>query len=175
MTVSAHLTPEPERRLWLILESVRHSAEESDRKLAALTAFAAVELALLASVGGFSVVESISLGLTLPLGVLGVSPLHRLPAFVGAFEGPKKRPSVDDSLVSPDDISKYALGDLILRMDRYLGGGITSTQYFEDIVAQILQYARLAVRKRRVLGAACLLVGLAQLALLARLMGFRLP
>ncbi len=47
MSVSAHLTPEPERRLWLMLENARHEAEGAERKAAALAAFAAAELAFL--------------------------------------------------------------------------------------------------------------------------------
>ncbi|MDP2332052.1 MAG: hypothetical protein Q8M19_15300, partial [Reyranella sp.] len=47
MSVSAHLTPEPERRLWLILESMRHEVDSADARIAGLTAFAAAELAFI--------------------------------------------------------------------------------------------------------------------------------
>ncbi|HAU90645.1 MAG TPA: hypothetical protein DCW72_10690, partial [Elusimicrobia bacterium] len=47
MSVSSHLNPEPERRLWIIHEKVRLAADRTDLKLAALAVFAALELALL--------------------------------------------------------------------------------------------------------------------------------
>ena len=44
---------------------------------------------------------------------------------------------------------EYAHGELIYRLDKYLGGGITATPYHEDLVGQIVIHARIAVRKQR--------------------------
>jgi len=164
MSVSSHLTPEPERRLWLILESARHAAESADLKIGALTVFAAAEffflnlpparLALAAAVG---------------IGVFAFSPISGKPRWHPFHTGPGDKPRSADNLVSVDDLAKYSHGELIARLDWYLGGGITATQYYEDIVGQIVIAARLATRKGRLFRFCCVLVGLAQLGLLAQI------
>lgn len=172
MSVSSHLTPEPERRLWLILESMRHSVESTDVKIAALTAFAAAEAAFLkagAPSGTLAHLTLLSLSAALPLGVFAFSPLARTPVRLPVIDPPKDKPSIDDCLISADDLTKYPLGELIHRMDKYLGGGITATQYYEDLVSQIVGHARLAARKQHLFRAACMLVILGQLGLLGQL------
>ncbi len=166
MSVSAHLTPEPERRLWLILESVRHEVDAADIRVAALTALAVAELALLRPEPG-----PVAFGLTaaLPLGLFAFAPLRRLPKWLQFLEPHRDKMRSDDSLILVDDLVKYSHGDLIFRLDKYLGGGITATPYYEDIVGQIVENARVAWRKQRLLRAACVLVGLSQLGLLVRL------
>ena len=172
MSVSSHLTPEPERRLWAILDSLRASVSSADRQLLSLTVFSALELLLLKqglSTGFCGRLGSLALALAAPFGLFAFAPLARLPAGLGFLEAAKGKQSVDDSFITPDDLVKYAHGELILKMDRYLGGGITATQYHEDLVAEIGAQARLAARKRRLLLIQCGLAGLGQLALLSLL------
>ena len=47
MSVSSHLNPEPERRLWILHGNMRHAVEWTDIKLGALAVFAAAQMALL--------------------------------------------------------------------------------------------------------------------------------
>lgn len=147
MSVSSHLTPEPERRLWLILEQVRGEAERAEWKLAALAALAAAEIHLgaAASAGRFF------LGLVIVAGILAFLPSPHKAKRLPLLDPPFQRPSIEDSLISIHDIPKYSYGELVLKLDRYLGGGITATQYYEDIIAEIGAEARRAARKRRLL------------------------
>lgn len=172
MSVSAHLTPEPERRLWLILESMRHEVDGADLRIGALTAFAAAELAfirILLPVGWPGFLALASLTAALPLGVFAFAPIKRLPAWLRFLEPHKGRMSTEDSLVSVDDLVKYSHGDLIFRLDKYLGGGITATPYYEDIIGRIVENARCAGRKQRLFRAACVVVGVGQIGLLGQL------
>ncbi|HXT00040.1 MAG TPA: hypothetical protein VN915_05160, partial [Elusimicrobiota bacterium] len=161
MSISAHLTPEPERRLTLILENMRHEGEWADKKIGALTAFAASELAVahfIAPPGPLGFLTLLALTAALPLGVFAFSPLARLPAVLAFLDEAKHKTSVNDCLVAVEDLAKYTQGELINRLDRYLGGGITATPYYEDIVGQIVARASVAARKRRLFRAACLVV-----------------
>jgi hypothetical protein len=172
MSVSAHLTPEPERRLWIILESMRRSVDWTEMKIGALTAFAAAELAFLKITAASDPLGSLALAaltIALPLGVFAFAPLNRLPKWLAFLEPPRHRPGVGDNMISPDDLAKYTHGDLIFRFDKYLGGGITATAYYEDIVGQIAEHAHVAARKQRLLRIACAVVGFAQLCLLGQL------
>jgi hypothetical protein len=174
MSVSAHLTPEPERRLWLILESMRHAVDSADLRIGALTAFAAAELAFIRSLlpaGPLGFLVLASLTAALPLGVFAFAPMKRLPKWLQFLEPQKDKIRADDSLILVDDLVKYSHGDLIFRLDKYLGGGITATPYYEDIVGQIVENARVAARKQRLLRAACFIVGAGQLGLLWLLLG----
>ncbi|MBI3552788.1 MAG: hypothetical protein HY077_09735 [Elusimicrobia bacterium] len=172
MSISSHLTPEPERRLWIILDAMRQAVESADRKVAVLTLFAAAELVFFKPAeyaGLLGTLTLIALAAALPLGVLAFSPLSGAPNWLPFIEPDKGQHSIDDCLVAADDISKYTHSELIHRFDKYLGGGITATQYHEDIVGQIVVHARIAVRKQRLFKLASLLVGAAQLGLLAHL------
>ncbi|MDD5302677.1 MAG: hypothetical protein PHS14_06155 [Elusimicrobia bacterium] len=172
MSVSAHLTPEPERRLWLILESMRHAVDWADLRIGALTAFAVAELAfikILLPVGPPGFLALVSLTVALPLGVFAFAPLKRLPKWLHFLEPHKGRMSADDSLITVDDLVKYSHGDLIFRLDKYLGGGITATPYYEDIIGQIVENARAASRKQSLFRAECVVVGIGQLGLLGQL------
>jgi hypothetical protein len=171
MSVSSHLTPEPERRLWLILESARHAAEWSDKKIGALTMFAALELIyvrLMAVPGALNGFAGLALTAVLPLGVFAFSSLTGKPRWHPFQKAAADKPRSADNLVSVDDLAKYSHGELIGRLDWYLGGGITSTQYYEDIVGQIVISARVATRKERLFRVCCFIAGAAQLALLAQ-------
>ncbi len=172
MSVSAHLTPEPERRLWLILESMRHAVDSADLRIGAITAFAAAELAFLrirmpADGPGFLTMAALTAAL--PLGVFAFTPMKRLPKWLRFLEPRHGKMSAEDSLISVDDLVKYSHGDLIFRLDKYLGGGITATPYYEDIVGQIVENARVAARKQRLFLASCVVVGAGQLGLLGQL------
>jgi hypothetical protein len=171
MSVSSHLTPEPERRLWLILESARQTVEWSDKKIAALTAFAAAQLLLVPPPTGPSGFFSVAaLSAALPLGVFAFAPLTGKPHWHPFHTGLADKPRTADNLINVDDLAKYSHGELIARLDSYLGGGITATQYYEDIVGQIVSSARVATRKQRLFRVSCLLVGLGQLGLIGRLL-----
>jgi hypothetical protein len=172
MSVSAHLTPEPERRLWLILESMRHAVDSADLRIAAVTAFALVEVAfIMATVpaGPLGRLGLASLTTALPLGVFAFAPMRRLPKWLQFLEPHRDKMRADDSLILVDDLVKYSHGDLIFRLDKYLGGGITATPYYEDIVGQIVENARVASRKQRLLRLCCFLVGVGQLGLFGQL------
>jgi len=172
MSVSAHLTPEPERRLWLILESMRHAVDSADLRIGALTAFAVAELAfikILLPVGPPGFMALASLTTALPLGVFAFTPLKRLPKWLQFLEPKRGKMIAEDCLISVDDLVKYSHGDLIFRLDKYLGGGITATPYYEDIVGQIVENARIAARKQRLFRAQCFVVGAGQLGLLGQL------
>ena len=169
MSVSAHLTPEPERRLWLILESMRAGVESADWKIAGLTAFAALELALVKLAFPDSLFACAALGAALPVGVLAFAPLTRMPKWLVFLEPSHDKIRADDCLIVAEDLIKYSHGELIFKLDKYLGGGITATAYYEDVVGEILANAKTAVRKRRMLRCLCALAGAAQLLLFARL------
>jgi hypothetical protein len=174
MSVSSHLTPEPERRLWLLLEKMRYAMAWAEGKVGALSFFVLVEFSILKAAlpgGWLGFLGLGALAAALPLAIVALSPLVETTRRLPWLEPPLGRPTIDDSLIAEEDIAKYSHGDLILKLDRYLGGGITSTQYYEDIVLQILLSARIAVRKQRLFLALCALAGLGQLSLLARLIG----
>lgn len=161
MSVSSHLTPEPERRLWLILEHLRAEAESADWKLAALALVCAVETAAAPPAA------RALLAATVAACLLSLLPAARKPKRLPWLDPPPGRPGIDDSLISSADLTKYALGELVLKLDRYLGGGITATQYYEDLVAEIGLQARRSARRRRLLTACGALAALAQVVLLA--------
>ncbi|MBU2573568.1 MAG: hypothetical protein KKH28_05775 [Elusimicrobia bacterium] len=171
MSISTHLTPDPERRLLALLESMRRTVGWSDKKIAALTAFAAAQLAIIrltAPAGPLSFLAMVTLAAALPLGVFAFSPLTGKPGWIPFLEPKRDIHRSDDCLVSPEDLAKYSHSELVLLLDRYLGGGITATQYYEDIIGQIVRNARIATRKGRLFRISCVLVGFAQLCLLAR-------
>ncbi len=173
MSVSSHLTPEPERRLWTILEHMQHSVEWTDRKIEAITALAIVELALirmLAPAGPSGILTLVLLSLALPLGVFAFSPLTGMPQWLYTPVPRQDKPSVDHCMIWAEDIAQYTHSELVHRLDKYLGGGITATPYHEDIVGQIVIHARIAVRKQRLFNAACVIVGIAQLGVLGQLL-----
>ena len=156
MSVSSHLTPQPEQRLWIILEAMQAAVAQDERKIAAVTGLVAVELMFVSQQSWLSL---IALGATLGLGLFSYAPLP-------ANKPAKGTPSKADNLVKAADIAKYTRAELILRLDSYLGGGITSTAYYEDIVGEILIHARLAVRKRRLFGYLCAAAAAGQAAVL---------
>lgn len=166
-SVSSHLTPEPERRLWLVLENMKSAVDRADLRAAGLTAFAAAELVLFAAGAGWlSVATRALLTAALPLGLIALYPLPGTPKPLPLLDAGRAKPTLDDNMVAVEDLAKYTHGELIHKLDKYLGGGITSTQYHEDIVGQIAIHARIAARKQRLLKALFVVVGLAQAGLL---------
>lgn len=156
MSVSAHLSPEPERRLWIIHENLRQSVDGFDARIAALAGLCALEAVLL---------RSPSMACLAALAVASLTPISRLPKTL-SFMGPRhRRQGVDDSFILAEDLIKYSHGELIFRLDKYLGGGITATPYYEDIVGRIIEHAHQSVHKKRLLAALCALTSLGQLGL----------
>jgi hypothetical protein len=172
VSVSSHLTPEPERRLWLILENMRLSAHEAEWRLGAVAVFCAAELAALRAweaSGPLVLSGAALLTLALLLAAAGFIPLSLVPKW--------QHPSTLDTSSDPNDcliffgdLAKYSHGSLIGRFDKYLGGGITGTPYYEDLVGQIVVNARIAARKSRVLLIASLCAAAGQLGLAAALL-----
>ncbi|HNW44077.1 MAG TPA: hypothetical protein PKI19_06210 [Elusimicrobiales bacterium] len=169
MSVSSHLTPDPERRLRVIYGNIYNSLKWTDIKLGALTFFAMAELAVIktaAPEGAYGSFALLALCAVLPAGVLGVSPFIETQRRLPLLEPGEKKQRPADSLISEYDIAGYSRLELTGFLDRYLGGGITATPYYEDIVGQIVAGARIAARKLRLFRGACALAGIAQLLLL---------
>lgn len=172
MSVSSHLNPEPERRLWIIHENLRRSQDWTDLKLGALGVFAALELALgrfLLPPGAAAYTASMLLAAVLPLCVFAVSPFIERPPRVPLPFPARGKPRPEDSLLNASDLEKYTQMELVTILDKYLGGGITATPYYEDIVGQIVTISRVTCRKARFFAGAGALALAAQLLLLGRL------
>lgn len=165
MSISSHLTPEPERRLWTILEAVRRQVEWAETKLGALVLVAAVEGAFVGVTGpsgAFGRACLAAFGLTLLVGVFALLPQPASPL--------REKHVPGDNLLTVDSLARLTYAEAIQLLDRYLGGGITATQYHEDLVREAVSHARVAVRKRRLFRTACALAVLGQLALLGRVL-----
>jgi hypothetical protein len=172
MSVSSHLTPDPERRLRLIHENILATQRWADRKLFAAAFFAVAQSCLLLMMPPFAAGYWAALLLAsavLPA-LLGVSPLVDTFRAIPPLDPHTDKISVSSSLINEYDIARFSQAELTAFLDRYLGGGITATPYYEDIVSQIVISARITARKRRLFGAACALAGAAQLLLLAALL-----
>lgn len=158
--ISSHLSPEPERRLWIIHENLRHEQERSEAKLALAGALALAQL--------WAVHHSpaaLVLGAAFLICLLGATAGRwRWLSFLDPQE---RKDAADDNIVTPEGLAKYTHGDLIARFDKFLGGGITNTKYFEDLIGEIAALAKTAWRKQKLFRAACVLLWLGQLALAA--------
>lgn len=161
MSVSAHLSPEPERRLWLILESQRLLMDGADARIGGLAVLCALELGLLKPAGLVAAPLAAAVAAT----ALAWLPVARLAKPLSFLED-KRKARNDDNLIAPEDLVKYSHGELIFRLDKYLGGGITATPYYEDLVGRILEHAWQAARKRAALKLVCVLAAAGQLGLL---------
>ncbi len=159
MSVSSHISPEPERRLWIMHGNMRRAAGRADIKLGAIAFFSLFEAALLradAAGSPLALAALMTLCLVLPLCILGVSPFIETPGPLPLLDRMPK-PAKGDAFVAPYDLAKYSSLELPIILDRYLGGGVTAPTYHEDIVGQVVLGARMTVRKERLLGAACAL------------------
>ena len=173
MSVSSHLSPEPERRLWVIHENVRRSVEWTDTKLGILAVLAVLEIPVI--FGGFrpgllTYAGALLMCLALPLVLAGLSPFVDAPGPVSLLDQPVGKMLPDDSFLLARDLARYPHAELVFRLEKYLGGGITSLRYHEDIVARIIAVSRACVRKERLFSAACGAALAAQLALIAALL-----
>ncbi|HBA61327.1 MAG TPA: hypothetical protein DCZ92_11030 [Elusimicrobia bacterium] len=179
MSVSSHLTPDPERRLRLIHGNIYDSLKWTDRKLAAVALLAMLEMSAIGlAVPGGTLARLALLALCLAALVSAVagSPFIETLKPVPLLDQRGDKPRPGDTLVSEYDVARYSQAELTALLDRYLGGGVTGTPYYEDIVGQIVIGARVATRKRRLFAAACTLAILAQLCLAIRLAaGLTLP
>lgn len=174
MSVSSHLNPEPERRLWVIHGNMRRAIEWTDIKLAVLMALAAAQMALveiLAPAGPFAYPALVLLSAVLPVCLAAFSPLIEAQRQFRFIDPRMDKRYEGDCLLLPHDLAKYPQVELVIRLDKYLGGGVTATPYYEDIVGQIVGAARIATRKRRLLLAASVLAGLVQAGFLWQLLG----
>jgi len=172
MSVSSHLNPEPERRLWVIHGNMRRAVEWTDIKFGGLLAFTAAELALIKVLVPGAPLAYPALALlsaVLPLGLLALSPLVEAQRKFPLLDPRMDKRHPGDCMIAPLDIARYPQIELVIILDKYLGGGVTATPYYEDIVGQIVLSARVATRKRRLFLAACVLSGLVQLGLLWQL------
>jgi hypothetical protein len=151
---------------------MRRAVEWTDLKTMALIVFAAAQAALVFGVlpvGAFSYPALVLLSAVLPVGLVSLSPLIDKVRQVPFIDPKMDKRFSGDCLIVPHDIAKYPHSELVIRLDKYLGGGVTATPYYEDIVGQIITAARIATRKRQLFLAACVLAGAAQLGLLWQL------
>jgi hypothetical protein len=173
MSVSSHLTPDPERRLWVIYTRVQDLLASTEKKLWLFTFLAAAQVALarFASPGGLPAYLSIVLSaLALPLGALALSPFLDNPRpSLSQKPGPGKKGTAY-SLLRERDLAGFSQADLTITLDKYLGGGVTAIPYYDDIIDQIVLGARSAVRKETLLRLLCSLVLAGQLLFLAALL-----
>jgi len=173
MSVSSHLTPDPERRLRLIHGNIQDSLKWADIRLGALTFLAAGQMAAIKFVapeGAAAHAALLALCAVLPAGILGASPFMGTARQLPLLDPRKDGQHSGDPLIGEADIARYSQAELVNFLDRYLGGGITATPYYEDLVARIVISARIATRKNRLFGGACVLACFAQLALLVQLL-----
>ena len=170
MSVSSHLNPEPERRLWIIHENVLRALEWTDVKLAIMAFLAAVEMPVILGVfreGPLPLLAVALMCLVLPLALTGLSPLAETSRQIPLLDQRVGKIHSEDSFLLPRDLAGYPHIELVNRLDKYLGGGITATPYYEDIVGRIIAASRSFVRKRRLFLLACFPAVSAQLVLAA--------
>lgn len=173
MSVSSHLTPDPERRLWIIHDRVQELLSVTDRKLWLFVLLAAVQIALVrfASPGGIlAYISILVLSPALPLGAFALSPFVERTRPVPTHEPVPGKKGSAYSLLSERDLAGFSQADLTITLDKYLGGGITATPYYEDIIGQIVGGARIVVRKEMLLKALCVIVFAGQLLFLTSIL-----
>ncbi|MDQ7773981.1 MAG: hypothetical protein RDU13_10695 [Elusimicrobiales bacterium] len=173
MSVSSHLTPDPERRLWIIHDRVQELLSVTDRKLWLFVFLSVAQIALVrfASPGGMlAYVSLIVLAPALPLGAFALSPFVERPRPVPVHESAPGKKGSAYSLLSERDLAGFSQADLTITLDKYLGGGITATPYYEDIIGQIVGGARVVVKKELLLKILCSVVLAGQLLFLASLL-----
>jgi hypothetical protein len=157
----------------MIHENLRRSLEWSDVKLLALAVLCAAQIALVryaVPAGAGSCLAMALLAAALPVALAALSPFAEAQRQLPLLDPRLDRRHPGDSLIVALDVARYPQVELVLLLDKYLGGGITATQYYEDIVAQLVLTARVATRKRRLLMVVCALAGAAQFCLLCLLM-----
>ena len=159
LSVSSHLTPDPERRLGRMLETLRQKRNMADFKLAAAAAISAVEMfAVMPSHAGAEVFLSLAM-------LAALAGLSELMDKAGEIKYLDRTDSSlpDDYIIDEKDLIRYSRSELVNFLDKYLGGGISSTPYYEDLVSRISYTARSVVRKKRMFSVCCILITLAQI------------
>ncbi len=153
---------------------MRRAAVIADFKLGALAFFSLLEIALLRLDSAFGLIATaivFLMAVVLVICLFAVSPFVETVA-----RAPLRDHRLDqdgaDSLISARDLASRPHMELVNQLDRYLGGGVTATPYYEDIVGHIAVTARAVVRKQRLFSLSCVPALLAQL-LLAFLLSSR--
>ncbi len=168
MSVSAHLTPEPERRLWTLVEAARETAARRTRAAAALGGLASLELAAAALAphrGAALRAASLAAAACAVSAACALAAREASAARLPILDAAPGPTSANDDLLSVRDVSRYTRAELVHRLDRYLGGGVTSTPYYEDIIGRLSRAATAAERARRLLAACAALFSAAQVLL----------
>lgn len=158
LSVSSHLTPDPEKRLIRMLENLNEQQRSADFRLFAGAIVSAVEMfALTPSCTG----AEILLCAAILIVFTAMSPLMETEKRI-KFLDVKESELPDDYIFDGYDIAKYSRSELVNFLDKYLGGGISATPYYEDMVSRISYSSRRLVRRQRLLLAMCIVIALAQ-------------
>ena len=153
LSVSSHLTPDPEKRLGRMLDNLSRQQNMADFKLCTAAAIAAIEM--------FAVYPSHTgteffLSIVILLALFGISPITEKSCCVKFLDRDMSE-LPDDYLIDENDLSKYSRSELVNFLDKYLGGGISATPYYEDLVSRI-SYSALALLRKKYVYLACFAV-----------------
>lgn len=159
LSVSSHLTPDPERRLRRMLESLQNKQTALEHKLFFSALIAVIELF---AVSRPIVLVELLLCLTIFFAFIGMSALIDFDGKMKFLDNCDMEPP-DDYIFDENDLSRYSKAGLVNFLDKYLGGGISATPYYEDLVSRIATLARKLVRMQRVFLIVCLLICIAQI------------
>lgn len=160
LSVSSHLTPDPEKRLSRMTDILCRQQDSAEKKLAVLAIVAAIEMfAVYPSHTGTEALLSIAI----IAAFTGLSPLMDTEKEIRLLDHNDGRVP-DDYILDEYDIAKYSRSELVNFLDKYLGGGISATPYYEDMVSRILNKARRLVRRHRMFMICLVLMALAQIA-----------
>ena len=158
LSVSSHLTPDPERRLRRMLDNLHEQQRSAEFKLSAAAIAAAIEMfAVLPSRTG----TEFLLSLVICFAFAGLSPFMETDKKLPVLDC-KETDLPDDYILDEYDLAKYSSSELVNFLDKYLGGGISATPYYEDLVSRIAYRSRRLVRRHRMLAIACILICFAQ-------------
>lgn len=159
LSVSSHLTPDPEKRLRNLYAYLSDELRFMDYKLFFIVLASLVELSALVR---YSTYASVLLCFIIMAALLGISPLTEIPQKIKFLDiDSAKNP--DSIIIGANDIAGYSCAELVNFLDRYLGGGISATPLYEDIVSRILITSRVTVRKRKLFFSSCVLLAAMQL------------
>jgi|GEM_PF-693612 len=150
LSVSSHLTPDPEKRLLAIKESIREEIKSTENKLC-FSAFLSVLMAFLSfsllGNGPFPVTASLLSMLALTVSMTAMSQFVERHGRIYCLDG-KRKEKTPEYILDEADLTEFSRLELVNFLDKYLGGGITAMDYYEDIVARVLLSARVCVRKK---------------------------
>ena len=141
-----------------MLDNLLNQQRMADFKLAAVSVAAATEMfAVSPSRTGTEFFLSIAVAFSL----LGMSSVTEKTGGV-KFLDRSNSEFPDDYLLDENDLSKYSRTELVNFLDKYLGGGISSTPYYEDLVSRISCAALCLIRKKRIFLICFILMSVAQ-------------